>query len=157
MVSWSKTSDWLDKKRNKTGVPLITRQDCFKEVPISDATLDEFEFNATLTSGLISEKLKADFSRNVAQTQTAKGVSIESAFSRSPPKREDMQKRINAYFQGLRQAKVSFQATTPKNKDSNLWATTPLSRQTREIMRELDDLRCQSAATSIKRARNSEV
>jgi hypothetical protein len=68
MVSWSKTSNWLDRKRNKKGVPLITRQDCFKEVPISDAKLDEFEFNATLTSGLISEKLKADFSRNLAQT-----------------------------------------------------------------------------------------
>lgn len=76
MESWSKTSNWLDKKRNKTGVSLITRQECFKEIPISDKTLDEFEFNATLTSGLISEKLKADFSRNLAQAETDKGISI---------------------------------------------------------------------------------
>ena len=67
-----------------------------------------------------------------------------------------MQKRINAYFQGLRQAKVSFMSTTPKNRDSNLWVTTPLPRKTREIMRELDDLRCQSAATSFKRVPQSE-
>lgn len=91
MASWSKTSDWLDKKRNKTGVPLIIRQDCFKEVPISDAKLDEFDFKVALTSGFISEKLKQDFANNLALIQTKKRVSIESAFSQSPPKRDDMQ------------------------------------------------------------------
>ena len=62
--SWSKTTEWIDKKRNQTGVPLIVRQDCFKEVPIPDQTLDDFEFNATLASGLISEKFKPEQTRD---------------------------------------------------------------------------------------------
>ena len=46
-------------------------------------------------------------------------------------KREDLQKRINAYYQGIRDAEVGFRSTYPTNATMNLYITTPVSRVNR--------------------------
>jgi len=52
-------------------VPLIAKQDRYKEV-IQKLTLDDFQFDASLSSGLISEKLLADYDKNFGQSRTTK-------------------------------------------------------------------------------------
>ena len=42
--------------------------------------------------------------------------------------REDLQKRIAAYYQSVRNAGSYHEPTTPKNPVSNIWATRPVPR-----------------------------
>ena len=70
---WKLTQNKLSNVR-QTGVPLIAKQDCYKQV-IQKLTLDDFHFDASLSSGLISEKLLADYDKNFGQSRTTKNAS----------------------------------------------------------------------------------
>lgn len=51
-----------------------------------------------------------------------------------PRKRDDLQKRIAAYYQSIRNANgVYYQCVAPKNQLTNLWATTPIPSSCRHL------------------------
>lgn len=60
-ASWTKTATWLNRKRNQTGMPLISRQDTYRDNPVPDSILDNYEINATLNSGLKADQLEISY------------------------------------------------------------------------------------------------
>ena len=49
-------------------------------------------------------------------------------------KREDLQKRIDCYYQSIRKGEAMYKPTSPSNIHANLWVTNPIPRQTRTAL-----------------------
>lgn len=57
----------------------------------------------------------------------------DETIQKQPKKREDLQKRLAAYYQSVRGANDYYQPTVVKNTQANLWAVTPVPRAVRHL------------------------
>jgi hypothetical protein len=116
---------------------LISRQDMARGDAFEG--FDELEYNNNLAYGLMSEQVKVD--QCMVNSSIADTASFVSSKRIESPRRDNLSKRLNSFFQGIRQSKVVYSATSPNNCYMNLWSTTPVSRKTRQVMEGLKELK----------------